>query len=185
MARPGTSAKKGAATEVVREKDLYQYIITDAAFGELKVKKTHCAWWKERGKVERLIDAYKIDCTDIRACFFAGITEHQLDYFFDTHPEFRQYRKVLKAGLGYQAQNKLAAEVKRNAAAAAAYLNMKQRNAERAREMKLAREADKQKVLPANANAIVYADFTKEGASAEEIRVQIEGPKKEDHADSE
>lgn len=64
------------------------YVIEDKYFGKLKVKRSANAWWMDRGKVERLIMGYKMDCRGQECRFLAGISEDQLKYFKKIHPEF-------------------------------------------------------------------------------------------------
>jgi hypothetical protein len=69
-------------------KDKFAYFIEDKSFGKLYVKKSGNAWWLDRGKVERLITGFKMDCKPQECRLLAGITKDQLDYFKKMHPEF-------------------------------------------------------------------------------------------------
>ena len=64
------------------------YTIEDKFFGELKIKKTANAWWKDREKVVKLIQGYKMDCKPGELRILAGISEDQRKYFMEVHPEF-------------------------------------------------------------------------------------------------
>jgi hypothetical protein len=55
------------------------------------------AWWMDRGKVERLIAAYGIDCSVQEACAYAGVTARQYKYFNEIHPEFKEVRETMKS----------------------------------------------------------------------------------------
>jgi hypothetical protein len=72
----------------IKKKDPYAYTITDASFGELKVRNSANAWWMDRPKLDRLITAYKNGHNDKEARVYAGITERHLEYFQELHPEF-------------------------------------------------------------------------------------------------
>lgn len=71
-----------------KSKNSTAYFIEDKNFGKLKVKRSANAWWMDRGKVERLITGYKMDCQVQECRFLAGISEDQLKYFRKIHPEF-------------------------------------------------------------------------------------------------
>ncbi len=73
------------------------YEIVDKNFGTLQVRKTANAWWKESGKVRSLIDACKMDCNVLEACFYAGISEEQYYYFCEVHPEFYGIKSLLNS----------------------------------------------------------------------------------------
>lgn len=74
----------------------YAYEIKDINFGALQVLNTANGWWLDRSKVQRLIDSFKIGCTDEEACLYAGITVNTLKYFLQLHPEFYAIKKQLK-----------------------------------------------------------------------------------------
>ncbi|MBU2025404.1 MAG: hypothetical protein ABIC19_00695 [Patescibacteria group bacterium] len=74
----------------------YAYVIKDKNFGELRLINSANAWWLEREKVLRLIDAFKIDSTDDEACFYAGISIDQYKYFKKKHPEFSTIKTACK-----------------------------------------------------------------------------------------
>lgn len=71
-----------------KPKSEYAYFIEDKSFGKLFVKKSANAWWIDRGKVERLITGFKMDCKPQECRLLAGISKDQLDYFEKAHPEF-------------------------------------------------------------------------------------------------
>lgn len=64
------------------------YTIEDKFFGELKIKETANAWWKNREKVVKLIQGFKMDCKPGELRILAGISKDQYDYFMQVHPEF-------------------------------------------------------------------------------------------------
>lgn len=64
------------------------YVIKDKLFGKFSVKKSANAWYLNRGKVERLIEAFKYGVTIELACVSIGISVDQYKYFKELHPEF-------------------------------------------------------------------------------------------------
>jgi hypothetical protein len=64
------------------------YTITDAYFPDFSVYESANAWWMDRGKVERLIAAYKMGALVDQARVYAGVSEGQYKYFLEIHPEF-------------------------------------------------------------------------------------------------
>ena len=72
------------------------YTIKDENFPNFQVLKSANAWWMDRLKVERLIAAYKFDAIDTEARAYAGISEEQLRYFKEKHPEFYQVKEACK-----------------------------------------------------------------------------------------
>lgn len=82
------------------------YIIKDKSFGKLEIKKPRYknTWWNERIKVEKLIEAYKLDATRPGACAYAGITVVQHKYFEKMHPDFCPIIPLLKKLPGMKAR---------------------------------------------------------------------------------
>lgn len=176
MAKPRKSLPKGVQRATDNEPQIYAYEINDPNYGEtLYIKKSIYGWWNDREKVEKLIDAYKIDCTDIRACFYAGITRKQLEYFIEIHPEFIDFRAQIRENLSLVAQQVFAGEIKKNPAAAAAYLKNKEEN-ERRREEYAKKKAQEEEGEPAN--AVVFVDFA-------DPQNALPAGKQNDHADAE
>lgn len=91
----------------------YAYRITDACFGEFLVLKTANAWWQDSTKVSKLIDAYKFECTDNEARFYAGISTRQLEYFNEVHPEFCGIKAICKEEMGLMARRNFYERVKK------------------------------------------------------------------------
>lgn len=85
---------KGGKAKRVIDKPII-YTIKDKAFGEFQVKNSPNAWWLERGKVELLIGACKIDASVNECCYQAGITPNQYQYFYEQHPNFSIIKEVL------------------------------------------------------------------------------------------
>ena len=92
----------------------YAYIITDRAFPDFKVLNTANGWWLDKGKVENLLNAYKIDANDDEACSYAGISIDQLKYFKGLHPEFSAIKQACGQILGIKAKKALAAKIEEN-----------------------------------------------------------------------
>lgn len=71
-----------------------QYTITDKYFPDFNVLKSDNAWWVDRGKIERLIAAFKMDAAIMEACAYAGITYEQYKYFNEIHPDFSTVKQL-------------------------------------------------------------------------------------------
>jgi hypothetical protein len=52
------------------------------------------AWWMDKSKIDRLINAFSIGATIEIACLHAGITVRQYKYFLSLHPDFTHVRKI-------------------------------------------------------------------------------------------
>lgn len=84
-------------TERNKDKDLpkgFAYKVEDPYFPALYVQQSANAWWLERAKVLLLIGAYKGGAVDVEACAYAGISNDQLKYFKEKHPEFSEIKKL-------------------------------------------------------------------------------------------
>ena len=79
----------------MEEKEI-AYTVKDKCFGEFSVLNSANAWWIDRVKVDDLIKAYKIDCTDEEACSDAGISIDQYKYFKEKHPNFSTVKQACK-----------------------------------------------------------------------------------------
>lgn len=82
----------------------YAYTFEDANLGKLQVLNTENAWWKDKDKLTKLIDAYKFYATDDQACFYAGITIDQLKYFQQLHPQLYTIKHLAKQDPGLRAK---------------------------------------------------------------------------------
>jgi len=80
----------------VSKADQCAYTIRDRAFGILRVENSANAWYRDRGKLIRLINAFKYDATIKEACFSAGISLDQYKYFIEKHPEFSPIVEALR-----------------------------------------------------------------------------------------
>lgn len=108
--KKGTVRKvqKKKAVAIKERQDLsIAYTITDPAFGEFAVRASANAWWMESAKVHLLIAAFKFRATQIQARVYAGITEDQLRYFIEQHPQFSQVIDACKQVPGLMAKKTL------------------------------------------------------------------------------
>lgn len=107
------SLPKSATERQTGKKEPYAYTIKDVAFGEFKVLNSANAWWLERLKVQKLIDAFKIDANDDEACAYAGILPKTFAYFKELHPDFLGVKSACKQTLGLKAKAALARKVEK------------------------------------------------------------------------
>lgn len=68
---------------------------------ELNKDKREFRWWENEDgspsvKLTNVIAAFSFGCTDKEACIHADITERQLYYYQETHPEFVSTKALLK-----------------------------------------------------------------------------------------
>lgn len=108
-----------------KSKDLIAFIIEDKYFGELRVKKSANAWWMNRGKVEALIQGFKLDCMVKESLVLAGITEDQYKYFKERHPEFSTVLEALRSITITQARISLVRDMQKDGHLALKYLERK------------------------------------------------------------
>ena len=73
------------------------YVIKDKSFPDFPIKKSANAWWLDRGKVEKIIAAFKLDCTVEQACVYAGISHDQYKYFCRAHKNFYTIKAICKS----------------------------------------------------------------------------------------
>ena len=111
--------EEGKITALDEAQEL-DYEITDSAFSEpLKVYRTanprRPNWWSSenngRGKLELLVNAFKMDFTNVQACVYAGITIDQYKYFLITHPQFSTEKPRLQGLIVMAAKQGLVADV--------------------------------------------------------------------------
>jgi hypothetical protein len=117
------------------------------------------AWWMNKTKVEKLVDAYRLDCTNREACFYAGITPHQLNHFLNKHPDFKDIISHCKEELGYYARKNVAKSIKidRSVGRSWEYLSKKHKK-EFSEQHDLTSDG---KPLQPGTNAVVFMDFSK------------------------
>lgn len=108
--------------EELREIDIaYEpdYEITDKVFFEpfvvmKPITRAGFAWWngvEGRGKVERLIAAFKNDLTVNEACISAGISREQYIYFCRVHPLFSTVKVRCKSVVAILAKQGIVGDV--------------------------------------------------------------------------
>ena len=105
-----------------------QYIITDKYFPDLKVLKSDNAWWVDRGKIERLIAAFKMDAAIMEACAYAGITYEQYKYFNEIHPDFSTVKQLCNELPTLQARQEVVRGIANDKEFALKYLERKKKN---------------------------------------------------------
>lgn len=135
---------------------LYAYTIKDAAFGEFHIKNSANAWWLDRIKVEKLLDAYKFECTDIQARVYAGISLGQFNYFKDQHPEFSDVKQHLLQVLSLKARATFGKWVENGDREATMTVLKKNHKQEFAGQLNL---ADPDGKPLQNQNAVVFVNF--------------------------
>lgn len=103
------------------------YTITDKYFPAFNVVFSDNAWWTERAKVERLIEAFKIDSGVMEACVYAGITHDQWQYFIEKHPSFSVIRDLVSELPSLQARQTVVKGLSNDKDFALKYLERKRR----------------------------------------------------------
>lgn len=68
------------------------YTIKDPLFVEFSVYTSANAWWMDKPKVDKLIEAFKGGHTVKVACTYTGITRDQYLYFIQVHPDFKRVK---------------------------------------------------------------------------------------------
>lgn len=92
---------------VIETEEEVAYTIKDQYFGELNIVKSSYAWWMDSGKVERLIENFKLGYNIAESIALIGISRDQYYYFLEKHPGFSYvkeqceviFRTILKKGL--------------------------------------------------------------------------------------
>jgi hypothetical protein len=113
----------------------------------------------EKYKLEKLIDAYKMHCTDLEACYFAGITKAQLRYFKDLHPEFKEIRELCKQELGFYARQNVARDIKSGKYSLRSWEYLQKKHKDELGDSVDVTSGGKP--LKAPSNAVVFMDFSK------------------------
>ena len=79
-----------------KKKSVKSYIIEDSTFGQFTIKYSDNPWWKDKDKVAKLIQGFKMDCKPSELRILAGITEDQLRYFLEQHTELSRVFEDLR-----------------------------------------------------------------------------------------
>lgn len=95
------------------------YTIEDPAFFEpfvvvKPIGRAGFAWWNGipgEGKVQKLIEAFKIDLTIQEACIWSGISMDQYKYFCKMHPSFSTVKHRCKGVLSIAAKRGLVVDI--------------------------------------------------------------------------
>lgn len=164
--RPGSLAPGG--NTLYGRPAFFAYEIVDPTLpAPVRVLNSGGAWWMNKYKVEKLIDAYKMDCKDSEAAYFAGVSQNQLRYFKDKHPEFDEIIKHCKSELSFYARKNIAHAIKykKSSHASAEYLDRKEREAERKKNPLLG--AGIGAVI--QNNGVIFMDFSKPGQTEPEL----------------
>jgi hypothetical protein len=154
---PATTSKKVVgkrslpknAPRPTGEVELYAGELKDKQVGNLKLKYTDNAWWADIRKVEKLVDALKIQCTIEEAIVYAGISRHQYYYFLEHHPDFSYIKEACEKILVLKARQNVASKIEADANASYAFLQDYERK-------KALRDAENRPVKP---NAVQFVDF--------------------------
>ena len=178
------SLKKGQAPKAKNNGELqvYAYTLKDPAFGEFFILNSANAWWLDNGKVQKLIDAFKLECTVKEACFYAGVSRHQWEYFIEKHPDFSVVIDACRQALGVYARQHFAKRVKEGDDGAVMTYLRKKHKQEFAGQLNLA-DPDGNPIQ--NQNAIVFVDFSEEVTTEPYEEPRAEEPKQlPEHAES-
>ncbi len=105
-----------------------QYTITDKYFPDFNVLKSDNAWWLDKGKIERLISAFKMDAAIMEACAYAGITYEQYKYFNEIHPDFSTVKQLCNELPTLQARQEVVKGIANDKEFALKYLERKKKN---------------------------------------------------------
>lgn len=95
------------------KKPVYAYALKDKIFGEIKIKKSANAWWMDSGKIEVFIECLKRRMSPRQASIRAMISDDQLYYFLEIHPEFYQIIERSKEILNIKAKEGLTSLIER------------------------------------------------------------------------
>lgn len=104
------------------------YTIKDKYFPDFDVYFSDNAWWIEKGKVEKLIDAFKFDCSIMEACVYAGITYDQWLHFNEKHPNFSQVKGLVSELPSLQARQTVVKGLSNDKDFALKYLERKKKD---------------------------------------------------------
>ena len=92
-------------SEVNKPKREIAYVIKDPLFDEFNVVKSANAWWMDKGKVDKLIDAFKSGHIIKTAIIYTGISQDQWRYFNETHPDFSRVKEACEEVQTFKAMN--------------------------------------------------------------------------------
>jgi len=124
------------------------------------------AWWGNKHKVEKIIDAFKMDCSKKQACYYAGISVGQYQNFIDKHPHFLEIVEHCTQELGYYAQKNIAFSIKykKSVQSSKEYLDKKEHKQTPAGKLGL-------KGIVENNNGIIFMDFSDPDKQKEPVQI--------------
>jgi hypothetical protein len=95
------------ALDAVKEEETREvaYTIKDPIYGSFNVVKTANAWWMDKLKVDKLIDAFKSGHIIKSAKVYAGISDNQWRYFSEQHPDFSRVKEACEEVQMFKAMN--------------------------------------------------------------------------------
>ena len=106
------------------------YRFRDPRVGEMDVLNSANGWWigVEGGiKLQKLVDAYCFYYTDDEAISYAGISERQLKYFQELHPDFYPIKHAAKRQPDMHAKKKIVEQAGKDVSWAAWWLSRTQK----------------------------------------------------------
>lgn len=94
----------------------YAYTFKDPNIGTMPVLNSANAWWLDATKLQMLISAYKFHATDDQACYYAGISRKQLEYFQNLHPDFYGIKHACKQDANLRARKRIVGDIDKDTA---------------------------------------------------------------------
>lgn len=134
--------------------EVYAYALKIQGYGEFPVLNSSKGWWLDSAKLGKMIDAWKLDCTDEEALFYADVSKKEYEYFRGLHPEISEVKRACKENLGLHARQHFAQRVMAGEEVAVNTYLRKKHKAEFAGQLNLADQNGVKKD-----NAIVFVDF--------------------------
>jgi hypothetical protein len=131
---PGNRKQKGKRSapkgedRMTGKKEPYAYTFKDKSLGELPILNSANAWWLDMAKVYALVNAYKVYATDQQACYYAGISMTQLQYFQDLHPDFYIIKHTAKQDPNLRAKQTIIKHLDKDPAVAKWWLEVTEPN---------------------------------------------------------
>lgn len=107
------------------------YVITDKSFGEFYVTRAvgedgsfygRNPWWVDKGKVDRLISAFKEGHLIKHARFYAGISLDEWREFSEAHPDFARVKEICESHQTFAAVSRVNAGIREDPTLAFRYL---------------------------------------------------------------
>ena len=144
----------------------YAYQIEDPRLPEPVPILNTKGWWGNKNKVEKLIDAFRIDCTKKEACYYTGISIGQFQGFIDKHPHFLAVIDHCREELGFYARQNVAFSIKvrRSVQSSKEYLDKKEHKQTPAGKLGL-------KGVVENNNGIIFMDFSDPDKQKEPVQI--------------